>query len=204
MNNYLDSLNNKKQPEIIEDILTQAERFSTPIITKSGINLIIQLLQISKSKKVLEIGTAIGYSSIMMAFNTDAIITTIERDLEAYERAKENIKKAKLENQINLVFADALNYQTEEEFDFIFIDAAKAQYLKFLEKYKANLKTGGIVVCDNLLFHGLVEKEVKNESKNLNQLVKKIAKFNENLVNHSDFSTYIYEIGDGISISIKK
>jgi len=204
MSKYLDSLNNKKQPEIIEEILTQAERFSTPIITDAGINLIIQILELSKAQKVLEIGTAIGYSAIMMALNTEVEITTIEREQNAYELAQVNIAKAKLEKRINLVFADALDYQTNELFDLIFIDAAKAQYLKFIEKYQNNLKVGGIIICDNLLFHGLVENDSLPESKNLKKLVKKIRDFNQALVNHPDFSTYIYQIGDGMSISIKK
>ncbi len=204
MSKYLDSLNNKKQPEIIEEILTQAERFSTPTITDAGINLIIQILELSKAQKVLEIGTAIGYSAIMMALNTEVEITTIEREQNAYELAQVNIAKAKLEKRINLVFADALDYQTTELFDLIFIDAAKAQYLKFIEKYQNNLKVGGIIICDNLLFHGLVENDSLPESKNLKKLVKKIRDFNQALVNHPDFSTYIYQIGDGMSISIKK
>lgn len=204
MSKYLDSLNNKKKPEIIEEILTQAERFSTPIITDAGINLIIQILELSKAQKVLEIGTAIGYSAIMMALNTEVEITTIEREQNAYELAQVNIAKAKLEKRINLVFADALDYQTTELFDLIFIDAAKGQYLKFIEKYQNNLKVGGIIICDNLLFHGLVENDSLPESKNLKKLVKKIRDFNQALVNHPDFSTYIYQIGDGMSISIKK
>jgi len=186
MSKYLDSLNNKKKPEIIEEILTQAERFSTPIITDAGINLIIQILELSKAQKVLEIGTAIGYSAIMMALNTEVEITTIEREQNAYELAQVNIAKAKLEKRINLVFADALDYQTTELFDLIFIDAAK------------------VIICDNLLFHGLVENDSLPESKNLKKLVKKIRDFNQALVNHPDFSTYIYQIGDGMSISIKK
>jgi len=204
MNKYLTDLNQNNQPEIIQEILTQADKFETPIISWEGINLIVQLLKISKAKKVLEIGTAIGFSSIYMSLSTGVEVTTIERNEQYYKIAKENILKAKLNNKINLIMNDALAYQTDEVFDLIFIDAAKAQYYRFFEKYKANLKTGGMIICDNLLFHGLVEKPEKASSRNVSQLIRKIDDFNNKLINHSEFDTFIYEIGDGFSISIKK
>ncbi|MFA7560871.1 MAG: O-methyltransferase [Candidatus Izemoplasmatales bacterium] len=204
MNKYLTDLNQKDQPEIIQEILSQAEKFETPIISWEGINLIVQLLKLTNAKKVLEIGTAIGFSAIYMSLSTGVEVTTIERNEFNYKIAKENILKANLNNQINLIMNDALEYQTDEVFDLIFIDAAKAQYYRFFEKYKTNLKPKGIIICDNLLFHGLVEKPEESSSRNVSQLVRKIDDFNKKLVSHPEFDTYIYEIGDGFSISIKK
>ncbi|MFA7076308.1 MAG: O-methyltransferase, partial [Candidatus Izemoplasmatales bacterium] len=157
MNKYLSSINKINDLPIVQEILKQAETYKTPIITEEGINFLIQLIKISKTKKVLEIGSAIGYSAIMMALNTCCEITTIEKNEECYLLAKSNIKNAGLEDRVTLIHNDALEVDLDAGFDLLFIDAAKAQYLKFLEKFKVNLNKGGIVVCDNLLFHGLVE-----------------------------------------------
>ena len=204
MNNYLSSINKTSDSDIIKEILNQANELKTPIISQDGINLLIQLIKVSKTKKVLEIGSAIGYSAIMMALNTCCFVTSIEKDEENYLRAKENVKMAKLESKIELILGDALEVDLTGNYDLIFIDAAKAQYLKFLERFKNNLNPRGIVVCDNLLFHGLVENPEMTESKRIKSLVRKISDFNQNLLNHPEFETYIYEIGDGLSISIKK
>jgi predicted O-methyltransferase YrrM len=204
MNKYLASINKKTQPAIIKKILLQAKELDTPIISDEGINLLIQLIKIGKVKKVLEIGSAIGYSAIMMALNGFVEVTTIEKDESAFIKAMENISEAKLDKKIKIIHGDALKVNVEGFYDLLFIDAAKAQYLKFLEKFKDNLNSGAIVVCDNLLFHGLVETPNVASGKRVKSLVMKIAKFNEKLISHPDFDTYIYEIGDGMSISIKK
>ncbi len=206
MNDYLDSINPKNTNDVIDSILKQAKELNTPIIQTDAINLLIQLIRTSKSKSVLEIGSAIGYSAIMMATFTGCKVYTIERNLDSYNRAVENIKKAKLEDRITIVNADALEYQISEDykFDLLFIDAAKAQYIKFFEKYENFLKPNGIIISDNLLFHGLVEHKELIESRNVKQLVRKINGFNDYLTNNPNYETYIYDIGDGLSISIKK
>ncbi|MBI9009815.1 MAG: O-methyltransferase [Tenericutes bacterium] len=206
MNDYLDSINPKKSNDVIDSILEQAKELNTPIIQSDAINLLIQLIQTSKVQSVLEIGSAIAYSAIMMATFTNCKVFTIERDLDSYKRAIENIKKAKLEDRITIVHADALEYPMTEDyqFDLLFIDAAKAQYIKFFEKYEIFLKPNGIVVSDNLLFHGLVGHKELIESRNVKQLVRKIDGFNDYIINNPKYDTYIYNIGDGLSISIKK
>jgi predicted O-methyltransferase YrrM len=206
MNDYLDSINPIKSNEVIDGILKQAKDLKTPIIQTDAINLMIQLIKTSNIKNVLEIGSAIGYSAIMMATFTECNVFTIERNLESYNQAVENIKEAKLEDRITIVYADALEYEISEDyqFDLLFIDAAKAQYTKFFEKYEKFLKPKGIVISDNLLFHGLVEHKELIESRNMKQLVRKINRFNDFLKNNKQYDTYIYKIGDGISISIKK
>ena len=131
-------------------------------------------------------------------------ITTVERDKERYEIAKKNISKMKLENQITLVFADALEIEISDNFDLIFIDAAKAQNIKFFEKYKKNLNPNGVIITDNLNFHGLTKQPENIKSKNLKALVKKINNYKIFLKNNSEFTTVFSDIGDGISISEKK
>lgn len=206
MNEYLASLNKKKTNEVIEGILKQAKELYTPIMQEDGINFLIQLINIKGVKNVLEIGSAIGYSSIMMATFTNCFVFTIEKKTDTFNLAKENISKAKLEDKITIVNADALEYELAEDYrcDLLFIDAAKAQYTKFLEKYEKHLNPKGIIITDNVLYHGCLENHDLIQSKNKRQLVRKINNFNEYLVENKNYDTYIYEIGDGLSISIKK
>ena len=133
------------------------------------------------------------------------IVDTIEINENMYNLAKENVKKAKYEDKINIFFADALELDINllKKYDLIFIDAAKAQYINFFNKYKVLLNDKGIIITDNLLFHGLVLEE-NIESRNLRQLVNKIKKYNEWLMEQNDFDTTIYNIGDGVALSIKK
>ena len=109
---------------------------------------------------VLEIGTAIGYSSIMMALaNPNVKITTIERDRDRYLEAIKNVKKFDLEDRITLIFNDALDVKIEDKFDLVFIDAAKGQNIKFFEKFSNNINKEGFIITDNMDFHGLVDKD---------------------------------------------
>lgn len=206
MNDYLKSINPRKSNDLIDSILKQAAELKTPIMTEEGINFLIQLIKVSNTLEVLEIGSAIGYSSIMMTTFTDCNVLTLERDSKSYLLAKENIQKANLDSRIKIVNTDALEYELTEDYrcDLLFIDAAKSQYIKFLEKYEKHLNPNGIIICDNLLFHGLVEHKELIESRNKKQLVRKINYFNEYLIDNVKYDTYIYEIGDGISVSIKK
>jgi predicted O-methyltransferase YrrM len=201
---YLDNINNKETNTILVSLKSYALLNNVPIITNEGINFIKQIINMKQVKSILEIGTAIGYSSINMALNSEAVITTIERDEAMYKKAIENIKQAKLEDRINVIYKDALEVDESvlPKVDLIFIDAAKAQSIKFFDKYKSRLNDRGIIITDNLLFHNLVVTPIKD--KNLKQLVKKIDNFNNFVVEQKDFDTYIYSIGDGMSLSIKK
>jgi len=201
---YLSNINVKETNEILVSLSTFASENNVPIITKEGIRFLNQIISISKSKRILEIGTAIGYSSINMALNNSVEIVTIERNEEMYSIANENIKIAGLDSKIKIIHIDALEVDELKlgKFDLIFIDAAKAQSIKFFEKFKSLLNSKGIIVTDNLLFHGLVYGEVKE--RNLKQLVRKIDTFNKFIVTQEDFDTHIYAIGDGMSLSVKR
>ncbi len=190
---------------LIKEMEVYAEEKNIPIMQKKGIDFLCKIISKSNSKNILEIGTAIGYSAIKMALvNDDINVTSIERDQDRYILALKNIKKAKLDERINVIFTDALDIELSDKYDLIFIDAAKGQYIKFFEKFKKNLNPGGVIISDNLSFHGLVEQKTRIESRNLRQLVGKIKKYIEFLENNKEFKTKFYKVGDGIAVSIKK
>lgn len=188
--------------KIIKKMEEYAVKNNIPIMQKDGIDFLCDYIKKNNVKNILEIGTAIGYSSIRMALVSDDInVVTIERDEERYNEAVKNIKEANLENRIKVHLCDALNFKTDDKFDLIFIDAAKAQYIKFFTGFSTNLTNSGTIVSDNLLFHGFVEDIDQVRSKNLRQLVKKIIKYRKFLEENTEFKTEFYEIGDGIAIT---
>lgn len=201
---YLDNLNDLNLNEFDKSLRCYAKKNNVPIIQDDGLLLLKQVIMLKGVKNVLEIGTAIGYSSIQMA-KLGVFIDTIEINEEMYKLAIKNIKEANLDSQINVFLSDALEIDIAKlkTYDLIFIDAAKAQYINFFNKFKGLLNDKGVIYTDNLLFHGLVLEE-NIESRNLRQLVKKIRNYNEWLVGQEDFYTTIYNIGDGVAISIKK
>ena len=140
----------------------------------------------------------------MALVRDDIYVTTIERDRERYLKAIENVKAFHLEDRITILFQDALDVSLKEQYDLIFIDAAKSQYIKFFEKFTPYLKENGVVFSDNLDFHGYTKQETRIESKNLRQLVNKIRKYIVYLQEHPNFITEFYEIGDGIAVTKKK
>ena len=181
-----------------------AKENNVPIMMKDGIEFLIQYIKDNNVKTVLEIGSAIGYSAIRMALvDKDIKVTTIERDTNRFNEAVKNIKEFNLENQIEIINADALEYTTDKQFDLIFIDAAKAQYIKFFEKYKINLKQDGTIISDNLDFHGLVKNPELTTNRNTKQLVRKINTYIEFLKENKEFKTEFISLGDGIGISKK-
>jgi len=203
-NKYLDSINIKETNELLVSLKMFALENNVPIITDEGINFLNQIISISNVKRVLEIGTAIGYSAINMAMSNDISIVSVEKDKEIFNIAQKNIEKANLSKKIELINNDALEVDemTLGNFDLIFIDAAKAQSVKFFEKYKSILNSKGIIITDNLLFHDLVDQEIRD--RNLRQLMRKIDTFNKFVVKVPGFDTYLYQLGDGMSLSIKR
>ena len=175
-----------------------------PIMEKEGIDFLTKFIKDNQVKSILEIGSAIGYSAINMALvGNDIYITTVERDSNRYLEAIKNIKEFNLEDRIKIIEADAYDLILEDKYDLIFIDAAKAQYINFFEKFKNNLNDNGFIITDNLKFHGLTKNIDIIESKNLRALVKKINNYVDFLKNNREFTTEFIDIGDGISISQK-
>ena len=208
MNDYFLNLNKETEHDFILQLEQYATENNVPIVTKEGLELIKLLIKINKCKTILEIGTAIGYCSINLALLDKEIqIDTIERKEAMYNKANENIKEIGLANQITTYLDDALEFDVSKlnfrKYDLIFIDAAKAQYRRFFEKYSPLLNDNGIIVSDNLLFHGLVEKETI-DGKDLRALIRKIKNYNNWLFENEEYDTTFLRIGDGMAISIKK
>lgn len=191
-----------EKENLIREMRTYAEKENVPIMQRDGINFLVEQIIKKDVKSILEIGTAIGYSTIIMAFVRDNIkITSVERDEKRYLKAVKNVKKAHLEDRINLIFNDALEVNIKDKYDLIFIDAAKAQNIKFFEKFKDNLNEKGLIITDNMNFHGLTEKEEEIKSRNLRALVRKIKNYRKYLEENTEFKTEFLNIGDGIAIS---
>ncbi len=190
----------------INSLKEYADLNDVPIMQDEGIDFLIDFILKNNINSVLEIGSAIGYSAIMMAIaNPSLKITTIERDQTRYLEALKNIKAFDLEDRITLVFNDALDANIEGSFDLIFIDAAKGQNIKFFEKYELNLKDGGYIITDNMNFHGLVDKDPEEiESRNLRQLIRKINEYRDYLSTRDDYDIEVYNVGDGIAVARKK
>lgn len=194
--------------ELLFEMETYAKQNAVPIMELAAIETMLQILRIHQPKKLLEIGTAIGYSALRMAYTLpDSFIVTAEKDPERLKLAWEFLSRSGRAGQIQLLYGDALELREEIEkhapYDFIFIDAAKGQYRKFFEMYSPYLAENGIVLTDNVLFRGLVcEKDIQNRNKR--GLVRKINDFNKWLMEHEGFDTVILPVGDGVAVSRKR
>lgn len=190
---------------LIKEMEQYAQEHEVPIMQKEGINFVQKCVDTYNVKTILEIGTAIGYSAIQMCrMDKDIKVVSIERDEKRHLKAIENVKKAGMENRITLHLADALKIDVEGKYDLIFIDAAKAQYIKFFEKYEKNLSENGIILSDNLKFHGFVDHPELTKNRNTRQLVRKIATYVQWLKDNENYETIFYDFGDGVAISKRK
>ncbi|QCT75048.1 O-methyltransferase [Macrococcoides canis] len=191
----------------IDSLIQYAKDHDVPIMDKISVEFVKQLIRIHKAQSILEIGTAIGYSALHFAsVNSDVHVTTIERNEEMYNIALQNFEKFKT-NQIRPVYMDALEAfhdVNDMQYDILFIDAAKAQSMKFFELYSPLVKQGGLIITDNILYHDFVGNIEIVRSRNIKQMVRKIEKYNTWLSEHPDYDTNFLDIGDGMSISIKK
>lgn len=208
INDYLEQL---LPPSMgwIQEMEREAIEDNIPIMDRVSMQFVNQIIRLAEPKQILEIGTAIGYSALRMleAFPS-ATITTIERDEERYKRAKQLIEKQEKDNHIQLMYGDALEVLTSlqttgNEFDVAFIDAAKGQYQSFFEKVDPMIRSGGIIISDNVLFRGLVASGEEVDKK-YRSLVKNLRLYNKWLMNHSNYESSMIPIGDGVTLSIKK
>jgi predicted O-methyltransferase YrrM len=208
INQYIESLIQARSQHVL-----QMEQFAkendVPIMELTGMEALLTYVLLKQPKRILEVGTAIGYSAIRMALACPtAEIISIERDEERYSIAQENVQIMQLQEKITLLLGDANELQTQVEnyapYDFIFIDAAKGQYQNFFDHYSSMLSPDGIIVTDNVLFRGYVADESGLESRRLRSLVKKIRNFNTYLMEHPDFHSTILPVGDGMMISMRK
>lgn len=188
--------------EKLSEIEEYAKEKRIPIMMKDGIEFLCNYIKEHKIKRILEIGSAIGYSAIKMALvDKDIKIVTIERDKERYDEAIKNIDYFNLNEQIEIINGDAMDVSVDGMYDLIFIDASKGHNIDFFEKYQNNLDKNGVIITDNLSFHGLVEDERLIETKNQRGIVRKIKMFIDYLDNNKEFVTEYVAVGDQISIS---
>ena len=190
----------------INRIKEYAKQENIPIMQDDGIDFLTTFIEKKQIKNILEIGTAIAYTAIMMARASKNIhITTIERDEVRYMEALKNIKKFNLENRITLIFNDALNVEINDKYDLIFIDAAKGKNIEFFNHFEKNLDVDGYIITDNMGFHGYVEmNEDDIPSKNIRGIVRKIKDYIYFLENNMVYRTTIYKIGDGIAVTERR
>ncbi|SET78117.1 Predicted O-methyltransferase YrrM [Oceanobacillus limi] len=194
--------------EWIKDLKKQAEADRVPIMDTIGIEFLLQLIRLHKPNRILEIGTAIGYSALrMLEANPEGEIVTIEKDDNRYNQAIENINKRNKHTNIQVIHGDALEELEKllnqgEKFNCIFIDAAKGQYQRFFELSSPLLQDNGIIITDNVLFRGYVA-EPNFDHPRYKKMVEKIRSYNAWLMNHPDYTTTILPIGDGVAVSYK-
>ncbi|MGG1575960.1 O-methyltransferase [Fictibacillus sp. NRS-1165] len=205
---YIEALIPDRDPRIVE-IEEFAKEHGVPIMELVGIEALLQQLRIIQPQRILEVGTAIGYSAIRMAEAVpNASIVTIEKDTERFEQAVANIKKFELSERITVLLGDANELTAEAEkhapYDVVFIDAAKGQYQRFFENYGKMLKPKGVMISDNILFKGYVADDSGVGTRRLASLIRKIRSYNEFLMHHEEYTTAILPVGDGIAISVKK
>ncbi|MFD2992002.1 O-methyltransferase [Fictibacillus nanhaiensis] len=207
LNQYIEKIIPTRSEQVLK-MEQYAKEHNVPIMDLTGMETLLSYVRLKKPKRILEVGTAIGYSAIRMALAYEnAEIISIERDEERYNIAKDNVTSFHLESRITLLFGDANELQSQVEnyapYDFIFIDAAKGQYQNFFDHYSSMLSPDGIIVTDNVLFRGYVADESGLESRRLRSLVKKIRSFNEYMMQHPDYQSSILPVGDGMMVSIR-
>lgn len=191
--------------EEISEIKTYADTHDVPIMMDGGMEFILNYIKENNVKNILEIGTAIGYSAINFAKVADDIrVSTIEVDIDRHQKAVKNVCDNNLSDRITLYLGDAITFDFDEKFDLIFIDAAKAQYTKYFQKFQNNLSETGVIITDNLSFHGMVDDLSLTHNYSTIKLIRKIRQFVRFLKTNDEFETVFYEVGDRISVSKKK
>lgn len=182
--------------DLISDMERFAKKENVPIMQKESLDYLISFIKQHDIKSVLEVGTAIGYSTILIKEVVNNI-TSIERDEERYNIAVKNVELSNL-NNITLIKGDALDITITDKFDLIFIDAAKGKNKEFLDKFKSNLNENGYIIIDNMDFHGLVGKSMTIEKRKLRSLVKKIENFIKYMEEQTEFKVTKIDKGDGL------
>ena len=203
---YINSLDHGNT-EILDIIEREALDSYVPIIRKEMQSFLKLLLAMQKPKRILEVGTAVGFSAILMAeYDPEACeITTIENYEKRIPIAKENFKRAGKEDQITLIEGDAAEVlkQLSEPYDMVFMDAAKGQYIHFMPDILRLLKTGGVLVSDNVLQDGdIIESHFAVTRRN-RTIYKRMREYLYELTHRDDLVTAVLPIGDGITVSTK-
>ena len=207
---FINSFNKDDENEILAEIYYNAKRHGVPVIREDMKELIRLLLLINKPKKILEVGTAVGYSASFMVdvLKKDVSIDTLELDHERVLVAKDNIKRLEFEDNINIIEGDAekslknLSKSDINIYDMIFIDAAKGQYMIYLDEALKMSKPGTVIISDNILEDGkIIESHFLVEKREIT-IHDRIRKYLYRLKNDDRLSTDILSVGDGAAVSL--
>lgn len=192
---------------LIRELEEYAKKNEVPISQPESIRMIEVLLKMMNAKKILEVGSAIGYSAIRMSCACGAEVVTIELSEEMAKIARENIQRAGLEKKIELICGDAKDVlpqiKGENEFDMIFVDAAKGQYMEFFPHCMRLLRKGGILISDNVLYKGMTATDELVVRRKIT-IVRRLREYLDMLSDNKQLSTAILPIGDGVAISFKE
>ncbi|OMP67601.1 O-methyltransferase [Domibacillus epiphyticus] len=204
---YIESLLPARN-ELFAEMEQYAMEYQVPIMEPVGMETLLTMLKLQKPVRILEIGTAIGYSALRIADAVPGVqIITMERDVERHAQAIHYIERSNYTDRVRVLLGDALELAEEAEkngpYDAIFIDAAKGQYKRFFDLYAPMLTDDGVVYSDNVLFKGYAAG-IEAPSKRIEKMVKKITDYNEWLMAHDHFQTIILPSGDGIAVSLKR
>lgn len=204
-NKYLNQFKREYDP-LISEMEEYAKEHNVPILSRQSADFLEQVVLLLSPKRVLEIGTAIAYSTIRIAriLKKKSVIHTIEKSEDNVAIAKENIEKAGLEDKIDLKIGNALTImpQLQKKYDLIFLDADKEDYKRLFDYSMILLKSKGVIFIDNLLWHGFAAaKKVPKEN---GVSTKHIRDFNKVFMNMPNLTSTILPIGDGIGLGIKK
>lgn len=202
--NYIENFSSER--ENFKELVDYAETNGVPIVSQDVARFIELLLKIIKPKNILEIGSAIGYSSLIMSKASDADILTIEKDEETFKILKENLKKYDEDNNIKAINDDAISalksMDKEEKFDFCFIDANKSQYEEYLNLVYDLTSDNALILIDNILFRGFVAKDEDN--KRYRTIIKNLKKFIEDVKSDKRFTASLLTVHDGLLLLRKE
>ena len=186
-----------------QQIKQYGENHNVPITKDDTLDFLCKTINKENAKQILEIGTAIAFGSITMAENTNLEhIDTVEIDVERFKIANENIKNHNLENKISTHLVDAMGYiqNCNKTYDLIYLDGPKGQYINYLPHLTKILKVGGIIIADNLYFHGMVTGEIP-VTKGCRAMIKGLHKYIDEITTNPIFETEILSIGDGVGVT---
>lgn len=205
MSDYTNSLVRTKTGEKLREMRREYKRNGIPVILKESLNSLLLNVSLKMPKDILEIGTATGCSGIAMLEVCSGTLTTLETDSDAYLTAKNNFEEFGLTDRVTQYYGDAKEIidSLDKQFDFIFLDGPKAHYLEYLPKLKKMLREGGVLFADNVLFRGYVDPN--NEfPRRFITIVKRMRKFLSSVAEDEDFTSAVYEVGDGIMVAVKR
>lgn len=204
---YINSLDRENSP-FLEELERRAKEERIPVIRREMQSFLKVLLEIQKPRRILEVGTAVGFSALLMCDHipADARITTIENYAPRIQAARENFARAGVQDRITLLEGDAMEILKELKgsFDFVFMDAAKGQYIHFLPEVLRLLKPGGVLLSDNVLQDGdLIESHYAVERRN-RTIYKRMREYLYELKHRDDLETSVLPVGDGAALTYKK